>query len=259
MKKTPGIIKTSWAVSLLAAAGCQSLASKEIKLDHQPYEPIINAQVLTIQPISINGALTSEKVLHKAIAHYKPYVAGEIKILDCDYIDLDLGENNAVSGPQLDKIVNAKDFGPTRITIVFCPDIDFFSKKKFYQFARQEDNPKLTWHLIFINTRTCNKAACSIPFISSESLTSLVLLHELCHALNVPARKNHMMQNNERHCANTNCILYPKIDLQSVLSGILRLGPPTQLCKMCREEVFAVQKNFNNSQSKVQHGNNPHH
>ncbi|MHC4758057.1 MAG: hypothetical protein ACYTE8_05330, partial [Planctomycetota bacterium] len=79
---------------------------------------------------------------------------------------------------------------------------------------------------------------------------SLVILHELCHALRVPARKEHVKKGNDGHCSNPNCILYPTIDFNSAISAILHLGPPKGLCKQCREEVLAVQK----SQTEVRPG-----
>lgn len=235
---------SAFSICVLAIAGCSSSVSSRIEFDHQPYEPIINAETLIIEVISVNNALRSETVIENAIDYYRPYVAGEIKILDCNYVTLDLGEDNAISRQQLNEIINPREnFGPTWISIVICPDMDFFSKKGFFSAAAPKDRLDLVRQCIIINAKTCNKQASSIPFVSSERLTSLVILHELCHALRVPAGKHHMKKGNEGHCSNPNCILYPAIDFNSALSAILHLGPPTGLCKQCREEVFAVQKN----------------
>ncbi len=230
-------------VICLFAAGCTSPIPPQIKFDQPPYEPIINAEVLTIEVISINDALRSESVIENAVNYYRPYVTGEIKILDCNHLHLDLGDNNAISRQQLEQMIySIKTYGPTRITIVICPDMDFFSSKGFYGFEALLDKPERIRHYIAINAKTCNKHASSIPFVTSEKLTTLVILHELCHALQVPARKEHQINGNEGHCSNPDCILYPRIDCHSAFSAILHLGPPTKLCKQCREEVFAVQK-----------------
>lgn len=234
-------LSVSFTICLIAMAGCVQYALAEIEFDRQPYDPIINAEILTIEVVSINNALSSEAVVEDAISCYRPYVVGEIKVLDCNYVNLNLGEDNAVSRQQLDEIINyRKCFGPTWITIVICPDMDFFSRKGFYNGMWPQDEPELIRHSIAINAKTCNKNASSIPFISSEKLTSLVILHELCHALRVPARNEHAKEGNNGHCSNPNCILYPAIDFNSSISAILHLGIPKGLCKKCQEEVFAI-------------------
>ncbi|MCE5341733.1 MAG: hypothetical protein LLF92_11515 [Planctomycetaceae bacterium] len=220
-------------------------AYSKIELDHQLCESVINAKTLTIEVISVNNALTSDKIIKDAINYFKPYITGEIKILDCNNIKLNLGDDNAISRKQIDEIASSKKHNPTWITIIVCPSMDFLQRKGFFNYTALKDKPELCQQFIAINKQICDAHAASIPFVSSEQLTSLVILHELCHSLRVPARKEHMIKGNAGHCSNPNCILYPKIDFISSMSAILHLGPPKKLCKMCQEEVFAVQKTEN--------------
>ncbi|MHC4757643.1 MAG: hypothetical protein ACYTE8_03205, partial [Planctomycetota bacterium] len=110
------VLISALTICLFAIAGCSSSVSPQIEFDRQPYEPIINAEILKIDVVSINNALSSETVLEETINYYRPYIAGEIEILNYNYLTLDLGEANAISRQQLDKIINSKEgFGPTWI------------------------------------------------------------------------------------------------------------------------------------------------
>ena len=71
-----------------------------------------------------------------------------------------------------------------------------------------------------------------------------MILHEFCHALRLPARKDHVQDGNEGHCSNPNCILYPAIDFNSAVKAILHRGLPKSLCKMCEEEIYTVQNDL---------------
>jgi len=73
------------------------------------------------------------------------------------------------------------------------------------------------------------------PLVSKEKWAHLVIKHELCHALCVPADRSHAWS--ERHCTRTDCILYPQPDAGAILSAVLHGGPPMDLCPVCQAEV----------------------
>ena len=68
----------------------------------------------------------------------------------------------------------------------------------------------------------------------------MVIKHELCHALGVPAHRSHAWC--DQHCTRPECILYPRPDARAILSAALHcFSPPMDLCMLCQQEIHKAQ------------------
>lgn len=203
------------------------------------YEPLVNGKIVTIEIISVNGQKAPDKSVEKAIKTFSKYVAGEVQIIDGDPVRLELGDDGALTEQQFESIVSgAKHHGQCAITIVIAADFDFFYKEGDYSYQWSSDGD--IQQSIKLNARVIDESAPEVPMVSRETFWQMVTLHELCHALGVPAHKSHRWS--DGHCTNPRCILYPRVDGRSISASILHLGPPLDLCKTCRAEIRKAQK-----------------
>lgn len=203
------------------------------------YEPLVNGKIVTLEVISVNGQKAPDKSVEKAIKTFSKYVAGEVRTVDGDPVQLGLGDDDALTKQQFESIVDgAKHHGQCAIIIVIAADFDFFYKEGDYSYQWSSDGD--IQQSIKLNARVIDESAPEVPMVSRETFWQMVTLHELCHALGVPAHKSHSWSND--HCTNPRCILYPKVDGRSISASILHLGPPLDLCKTCRAEIRKAQK-----------------
>ena len=93
-------------------------------------------------------------------------------------------------------------------------------------------------HVIVIDTDRIDRGL--LRLMGRERVFHRVIKHELCHALNVPCRRSHTWS--DHHCTHPWCILYPRADMRSILTMILRFGPPMDLCDACRQEIRRAQE-----------------
>lgn len=203
------------------------------------YEPLVNGKIVALEIISVNGQKAPDKSVERAIKTFSKYVAGEVQVVDGDPVQLNLGEDDALTKQQFESIVNgAKHHGPCAITVVIAADFDFFYKEGEYSY--QWSNAGDIQQSIKLNARVIDESAPEVPMTSRETFWQMVTLHELCHALRVPAHKSHSWS--DGHCTNPRCILYPKVDGRSISASILHLGPPLGLCKECQAEIRKARK-----------------
>lgn len=206
------------------------------------YEPLVNGKLLTVEVIRVNGHTAPGKSLEKAIKGFSKYVAGEVRMLEGEPVELELGGDRALTKQQFESVVNGGTHrGVSAITFVIAPDFDFFHSRGAYERRWQINGP--VRQSIKINGQVTDLSASKVPFVSRETFWQIVMLHELCHALGVPSDRSHTWEG--RHCTNPSCVLYPRVDKRSVLAAILRLGPPLDLCKKCQEEIRKAQENAN--------------
>lgn len=93
-----------------------------------------------------------------------------------------------------------------------------------------------------INAASIERSARRFGFNSVELFWRTIILHELCHTLNVPSDRSHICSGS--HCTNPECVLYPDFDGDS-LSVVRSSGLPMGLCAVCEAEVRAAQKKAN--------------
>jgi hypothetical protein len=235
-------------ISIIILATCSIVAKP---LNESVYEPLVNGKVVTIEVICINDACCPDNSLQRAVAKFDEYVLGEVRLIDKGRIILELGTDNAISREQFDKIISDSNIGQSIINMIIVPEHEFFHSRGFYSWAKNGENAEIC-NIISINAKTCDKTSAKVPFISREELWRIVILHELCHSLNVPARNSHIKEG--KHCSNADCILYPKIDCLSALTAIFNFGAPDGLCKKCQTEILQAHKQtdgnfYDNSQS----------
>jgi tetratricopeptide (TPR) repeat protein len=73
-----------------------------------------------------------------------------------------------------------------------------------------------------------------------ERWWQLVLLHEMAHALRVPADRSHTWHRG--HCTRPDCVLYARIDHRSALRVLLGRQWPMDLCPLCQQEIRRAQE-----------------
>ncbi len=194
------------------------------------HEPLVNAETLTIEVMNVNGTACPGNSFQEAVSKFDEYVLGDVRIVNSDPVQLDLGDDGALSKTQFDELLSKSQYaGQSVINFVVAPDYEYMDNRGTSAWLKNNEGIR---NVISINAKKCNK---DYPFISQEDFWRVVILHELCHSLNVPARKSHVQGG--RHCTDPGCVLYPKIDIFSAMAGIVNLGSPEGLCKQCKEEV----------------------
>ncbi|HPS54025.1 MAG TPA: hypothetical protein PLP05_00360, partial [Sedimentisphaerales bacterium] len=197
------------------------------------YEPLANAELVTVEVVNVNGATCPGNSLHDAVSKFDEYVLGDVQIIHANSVEMDLGKNGALSQKQFNEIISASHYsGQSAINLIVAPDYEYSDNRGN---STWKENSEGVQNIISINAKNCNKTASRVPFVSKEELWRFVILHELCHTLNVPARKSHTQDG--RHCTNPGCVLYSKIDIFSAMTWMINLGLPKSLCKQCKSEI----------------------
>ena len=214
---------------------CILLVGCNSALNMRVYEPLANAELVTIEVVNVNNETCPGDSLRDAVSKFDEYVLGNIQIINAEPVQLDLGTDIALSKKQFDEIISKSRYsGQSVVNFVVAPDYEYFDNRGHSTWQKNNEGIR---NIISINAEACNK---NFPFISQEDFWRVVILHELCHSLNVPARRSHVQEG--RHCTGPGCILYPKIDIFSVIAGIMNFGAPRGLCKQCEAEVREAHK-----------------
>ncbi len=215
--------------------GCEAPADP-VALNCPAYRPLINGRLVTIEVINANGAKTEGKSLQKAINGFGKYVAGEVRTIVAEPIEIKADENGFITTDIIDAVAQKRRYrGPCDITIYIVPDISDFSHRGY---CRLDTSGRNVSHYIVIQAPNVTEGSPAV--VAPEQWWHLVIKHELCHALDVPLVRDHAWSN--RHCTHPECILYPRPDGRAIVAGILRLGPPMDLCPACRNEIYDVQQ-----------------
>jgi hypothetical protein len=189
---------------------------------------LVNGKLVTIEVIRINGADLPGRSLEKAIKGFSKYVAGEVRTAEAKPVELDPDANGMLMKKQLDPLIASRlHHSPSDVTILIVPELSDLPYRAFTSPLPEGS------HVIYVHAKKLNKR---VPlFVSHEKWAHLVIKHELFHTLGVPCERSHSWSG--QHCTHPECILYPRVDARSVLAGTLRLGPPMDLCRLCRREI----------------------
>ena len=198
-----------------------------------PYEPLVNGKLVTIEVVSVNGQQLPGRALENAIDTFRRYVAGEVRTVEGESVTLKPGPDGQLTRGQLRPLINRRRFrGPCDVTIYLIPSLAGSSRGELWDIGLPKS------HVLVVNAKRCDRPP---PMLYRERLWQVVITHELCHALKVPHDPSHAWRGN--HCTRPERVLYPRVDLRSVVRSIPRLGPPMDLCHLCRREIHQVHTN----------------
>ena len=229
------------AVVCLVLLGCVLArpAPPDLEAEAWPvYQPIVNGELVTLEVIRVNGQSVPTKVLEKATERLGRYVAGEVRLVDGDAIELELGKEGGVTLGQLESVLDGSKYGgPSGIALILVPSLEGIPARGGCQSHTLRKDGE-TRGSVVICCQVIRNEALGIPWIRNLVMER-VISHELLHTLGVPADRSHAAGG--RHCTNPECLLYFRIDHRSVAAAILHLGPPRGLCKTCEGEIRAAQ------------------
>ncbi len=220
------------AALVMLKIGCAAPAAPK-ELNYPVCQRLVNANLVTIEVIHVNGVKTASRSLEKAIEGFSKYVGGKVRTVQGEPVELQVDENGLLTRGQLNPIIAKSRYrGPSDISILLVPGLSDYGHRGHYEALRDGH------HLIVIQTKYLPGGV--PPLVSREKWAHLVIKHELLHALGVPADRSHAWC--DRHCTHPECILYPRPDARAIMTGILRLGPPMDLCGICRREIRQTQE-----------------
>ncbi len=221
-------------VLLLLNSGCAlpPAPADQQALNLPIYKPLVNGRLVTVTIVPVNGAQLPPKCAERAAAWVDRYVGGDVRLLHDEPLTLSADENGAISQRQLSQHqMTLKDKGISDITVYVVPLFNDFNKRGFATYF-----PGAPGHFVGLHQ---SGIEASKKILSSADMHELVLKHELAHALGVPSNASHNADG--WHCTHPECLLYWGADARSILTGLMRLGPPKDLCSVCRAEILAAQ------------------
>jgi hypothetical protein len=96
-------------------------------------EPLENGRLVTIEAIYVNGQKAPGKSLERSVERFSQYVAGEVVLVEGASVEIDTGDDGALTHDQLMEALDArKHRGASAITIVFTQAMGFFSDNAYY-------------------------------------------------------------------------------------------------------------------------------
>jgi predicted Zn-dependent protease len=185
----------------------------------------------------VNSAYYPEESLKGAVEVFKKYTDANATISQVFDINIPEDHNGAISLKQVARIqfsIVSNKFIP----VLFVPSINDFDNRGFCQTFANPDNQLINQRIVINECRVESRAKKLL--MQRQFVYKMVILHEMCHALGVPADPNH---SDGSHCTNPNCILYEGIDVKSVSYAIFHFGPPKGLCKDCLHEIALARRN----------------
>ncbi|MCK5114347.1 MAG: hypothetical protein KAR11_06245 [Phycisphaerae bacterium] len=220
------------ALLFLVQIGCVATPVSN-ELNYPVCQRLVNAKLVTVEVVCVNGCAPVDKSLQKAIDGFAKYVGGEVRTVQGKPLEVNADSNGLLKLKQLDPIIAKRRYrGASDIIIYFVSGLSDYKHRGHY--TPLDDGG----HVIVIQTQNVDNG--TPPLTPREKWWELVIKHEFLHALSVPSNRTHSWSN--RHCTHSDCILYPRSDARSIMTGILRLGPPMDLCKTCQNEVHQVQQ-----------------
>lgn len=226
-----------WLVLLAALTGCNAPADPNA-LQHPINQRIVNAKLVTLEIISVNGENIPETSQSKAFDTFRKYVAGDVRVVQGKPVTVQLNKDGKITAQQIEEILKGRQYrGASDIAILYIPDTEKSDKwAAMYCF---NSNGKEYRQYILYQSSYIKKRSKKYP-LSEEACHQLVLAHELCHSFWVPCDRKRSWA--ERHCTHSNCLIYPTVDLRSFGTYLLRGKPPLDLCPDCQAEIRQAQE-----------------
>ena len=221
----------STVLSSVLVLGCEAPPTST-SLIWPVYEPLANGQLVTVEVIHVNGSECPGQSMKEAIDGFSKYVAGEVRTVQGKPVTLEADSAGLLTEAQLTAVIaNRRYSGPSDITIIVVPGLCDFPNRGFLRYEVGGS------HTVVIQADRVRARV--PPLVSRKRWAHLVIKHELCHALRVPADASHEWS--DGHCTRPDCILYPRPDAKAMLSAALHLGPPMDLCTLCQQEIREAQ------------------
>ena len=211
-------------------------------LGHAPADPgylnrpvidrIVNGRLVTIEIVGVGGVQFPARALESAISQFRTYLAGTLRVIEPDEMACSLDADRSMTRETLnDLLTSRKHKMPSDIALVVLPKMS--GQQRPGEATLQADGS----YVVVIRADNVDR---SCPLLCSRwRWWRNVILHELCHCLGVPAEPRHACYEVGRgyHCTHPGCVLYPRVDARSLITAILRCGPPRGLCSACRSEI----------------------
>jgi len=215
-------------------AGCGTWHARPERSDRSIglHKALITADRIVINRISVNDAVAPTLQWNRTIEEFRKYVCGEVIVNDVIGVTVPTDENGYITGSQS---VDLDEVGPHSITVIFLPKMK--GDKRGVCSTNYDGKQQVSRQVVRYNKDKIDGAA--FMFVSKEQVWEMVLLHELGHALGVPANPSHIWD--VGHCTNPCCVMYPKPDFRSVCAFFFH-GFPNDFCQECRAELLSVKE-----------------
>ena len=197
---------------------------------HTPVYPIVHAAEVTVEVHSANGVQWDEPLLSDALADFGRYLSGKVKIISGSALSLEGAADGSVTWEQVYSLVGGLPLrGPFGITMVSVPRIRDREVGTGYCIWRPDGG-----HCVVIQAAWASR--CIRRTGSWRGYAARwIILHELCHTLHLPARREHRAALD--HCTHACCVLFGggkgRVLAHVLMRGLRRPG----LCQDCQEEL----------------------
>lgn len=195
-----------------------------------PVYPIVHAAEVTVEVHAVNGVRWDEPLLADVLRDFGRYLSGEVKVISGPALSLEADADGSVTWQQVMDLVGGLPLhGPFGITMVSVPRIR----------DREIGADCCIWrpdggHCVVMQAAWASTCIRRTGFWQGYS-ARWIILHELCHTLCLPARREHRAALD--HCTHANCVLFGggkvRVWVHVLMRGLRRPG----LCQDCQEEL----------------------
>lgn len=197
---------------------------------HTPVYPIVHAAEVTVEVHAANGVQWDEPLLSGALEDFGRYLSGEVKVISGPAFTLEADADGSVTWEQVKDLVGGLPLhGPFGITMVIVPRIRDREVGTGYCIWRPDGG-----HCVVIQAPWASTCIRRTGFWRVYG-ARWIILHELCHTLHLPARREHRAA--LAHCTHACCVLFGggkgRVVAHVLMRGLRRPG----LCQDCQEEL----------------------
>ena len=195
-----------------------------------PVYPIVHAAEVTVEVQAVNGVRWDDALLSDALADFGRYLSGEVKVVSGPALTLEADADGSVTWQQVMGLVEGLPLrGPFGITMVSVPRIRDREVGTGYAIWRPDGG-----HCVVIQAAWASRCIRRTGFWQGYS-ARWIILHELCHTLHLPARREHRAALD--HCTHACCVLFGGGKGLVVASVLMRGLRRPGLCQDCQEEL----------------------
>lgn len=195
-----------------------------------PNAALILAERPVIEVVGVNGLAPPLDGVERVSAMWGRYLSGPVELVVGPAVTIQGAETRRIGDADVQAVLQRRTRrGMGAVTLIVWPRPSTWDTSGFYQ--RVWDGR--AWVDVVVVHEPL-----PLPGFASDYLWEHVLLHELSHALHVPASPTHAWS--QRHCTRAECVLYPRLDPRSFLETVRSAGRAWSLCELCSAEIDAV-------------------